>query len=92
MIKTSKIFNHIEYKFASFIIFNKYCPRYHKYDTFIVVSSKIKKMSEDPPFVTPFGTLLGEYQGVEGFSNGSDHHFSGEQHILNGITTGIKYT
>ena len=48
-------------------------------------------MSEDPPFVTPFGTLLGEYQGVEGFSNGSDHHFSGEQNILNGITTGIKY-
>ena len=42
-------------------------------------------------FVTPFGKVLGVFQGVEGRSNGSDQHFSGEQHFVNGVYTGYKY-
>ena len=42
-------------------------------------------------FVTPFGSVLGVFQGVEGRSNGSDRHFSGEQHFVDGIYTGYKY-
>ena len=48
-------------------------------------------MSEPVPFVTDFATVLGVYQGIEGRSNGSGHHYSGEQNFVNGIYTGIKY-
>ena len=43
------------------------------------------------PFVTEFGAVLGVYQGVEGRSNGSDYHYSGEQNYMNGTYTGVKY-
>lgn len=42
-------------------------------------------------FVTPYGTLLGEYQGVAGYSNGNDHYYSREQNYHNGLYTGISY-
>ena len=42
-------------------------------------------------FITPFGTVLGSYQGVAGFSNGNDHYYSRQQHFLNENYTGIKY-
>lgn len=42
-------------------------------------------------FVTPFGTVLGSYEGVEAFSNGSDKYFSREQNFSEEVFTGIKY-
>ena len=42
-------------------------------------------------FVTPFGSILGEYQGVSGFSNGHDHYYSRQQNFVNGFYTGVKY-
>lgn len=42
-------------------------------------------------FVTPFGKVLGVFQGVEGRSNGSDRHFSGQQNFVNETYTGYKY-
>ena len=42
-------------------------------------------------FVTPFGKVLGVFQGVEGKSNGSDTHFSGQQNFADGTYTGYKY-
>ena len=44
-------------------------------------------MSGSVPFVNDFGTVL----GVEGRSNGSDRHYSGEQNIVSDVYTGIKY-
>jgi hypothetical protein len=42
-------------------------------------------------FVTPFGRVLGVFEGVEGRSNGNDRYFSEEQNFVNGIYTGYKY-
>ena len=42
-------------------------------------------------FITPFGTVLGSFQGVEGRSNGSDHYSSGESNFHNGLYTGGAY-
>ena len=42
-------------------------------------------------FITEFGCVLGTYQGVDGLSNGSDYHYSGEQNFVGGVYTGIKY-
>ena len=42
-------------------------------------------------FITPFGSLLGSYQGVNSFSNGHDHFYSRQQNYYNGLYTGIKY-
>ena len=42
-------------------------------------------------FVTPYGTHLGSYQGVAGYSNGHDHYYSREQNYHNGLYTGISY-
>eukprot|EP00759_Apiculatamorpha_spiralis_P044351 PhF_6_TR41333/c0_g1_i2/m.62679/K01460/gsp; glutathionylspermidine amidase/synthetase len=48
-----------------------------------------------PGFVTPYGTLLGTYRGVPGYSNGSDEYFSGERHVENvhgkDVFMGIKW-
>lgn len=42
-------------------------------------------------FRTPYGTELGSYEGVVGYSNGGDHHFSAEGNFVGRIFTGIKW-
>jgi trypanothione synthetase/amidase len=42
-------------------------------------------------FVTPYGEVLGSFQGVPGYSNGHDHYYSREQHYHNGVYTGIGF-
>ena len=57
-------------------------------------SQKYNKMSaqhHEDDFVTPFGTVLGVYSGVEGLSNGSDHYFSRELNFEENVCTGYKY-
>ena len=54
-------------------------------------SVKMTEEHMEEGFVTPFGKVLGAFEGVEGRSNGSDRHFSGEQHFVDGVYTGYKY-
>lgn len=42
-------------------------------------------------FRTPFGVELGVYNGVVGYSNGGDHHFSDETNFVGRSFTGIKW-
>jgi len=42
-------------------------------------------------FRTPFGAELGSYEGVVGYSNGGDHHYSGEGNFVGRIYTGVKW-
>ena len=50
-----------------------------------------KSIHYEPDFVTPFGTILGTFQGVHGYSNGSDHYYSRETYFHNGIYTGANF-
>jgi trypanothione synthetase/amidase len=42
-------------------------------------------------FVTPFGTELGVYDGVIGYSNGNDENISTELNFIGKIFTGLKW-
>lgn len=53
------------------------------------MADQVKHYNED--FVTPYGVVLGSFQGVEARSNGNFDYYSREQNYHNGLYTGIPF-